>query len=208
MKTTNQRCKYQNHIFPNLNEIIKDLEATESSDGKKMFSTLYPVIIKLQDKKINVLKNINAVFKDCGFNCKNTGEMISFLLQKLDVDSDIRKRVIRKMNNSHRNVIFNYLFNDFSDRIIILIDEFVTKNCPNIHNHNFLIDQLKLQIKPKNDEIDMKTKINISNETSNQIFLNHTQNISEESKIIDYLNNSSLSLLDFKEEDDFSEFIF
>lgn len=208
MKMTNQRNKYKNHMFSSLDEIIKDLEAAKTKEGKKMFSTLYPAIIKLQNKNINALKNITTVFKDCGFNTKNTSQIIFFLLQKLDPKVDIHQRIISKMNNSYRNVIFNYLFNNFSDRIIILIDEFATKNCPNIHNHDFLIDQLKQQIKLENDEFDGKLELNISTKTSkyNILVQNQMQNIHKESNILDNLSNSYLSLLDLKDDDDFSEF--
>ena len=208
MKKTNQRNKYQKHTFSNLDAIIKDLEAAKTKEGKKMFSTLYPAIIQLQNKKINTLKNITALFKDCGFNTNNTSQIIFFLLQKLDINLDIQKRIIKKMNNSYRNVILNYLFNDFSDRIIILIDEFTTKNCPNIHNHDFLIDQLKQQIKPGNDEFDGKLELNINNKASknNILIKNHIHNIHKETNILDSLNNSYLSLIDLKEDDDYSEF--
>ena len=56
--------------------IIKDLKTAKIKEGKKMFSTLYPAIIKLQNKKINTLKNITTLFKDCGFNTNNRSQII------------------------------------------------------------------------------------------------------------------------------------
>ena len=204
MERPSMKLKYRKHIFSNLNEIINDFRANESMEGRKMFAALYPTIIKLQKNKINDLKNITSVFRDCGFNNKSTNQILLFLLNKLN-NSKINKRTINKLNDSYRNVIFNWLFYDFSDTIIPIIDDFISNYCPDIHNHDFLIHQLKQFIVQKNNKKDEKIVINIVSSNSNIGKVeNNKANIKIECNKVSETNENDLSfslpLLDFKSE--------
>ena len=156
-----KRKSYRKHVFTDLADINNDLKTSQTIEGKRMFFALCPMIIKLQNNGIKKLQNIAKIFKDCGFNNKSTNQIIIFLLNQLEKKSLINSRVVNKLNDSYRNVILNSLFKDFHDKIIDLIDNFITNNCPDIHNHEFLIHQLK-QIGHSN--VEEKTISNIKNE--------------------------------------------
>ena len=196
MENTNgptMKMKYKKHIFSNLNAIINDFKTTDNLEGKMMFEALYPTIIKLQKNKINDLKNITGVFRDCGFNNKSTNQILIFLLNNLHVKSRINRRIVNKLNDSYRNLIFTSLFHDFPDNIIPLIDHFISNYCPDIHNHDFLIYKLKQLIASNN----LQT-IEIINDTTLESI--------EPNKINENDLSLSLSLLDFKEEDYFTNY--
>lgn len=138
-----EQMKYQKHIFNNLTDVSNDLIKSPTIEGKKMNRVLRPFIIKLQNIGIEKLQNITKIFRDCGLNNKSTNEIILYLLIHLNKKTLINSRVVKKMNDSYRNIIFASLFNDIPDKIISLIDVFITNHCPDIHNHDFLIHQLK-----------------------------------------------------------------
>lgn len=163
-KANNRLPKYKKHIFSNLNDIILDFEVNDCLEGKKMYLELAPIINKLQNYGIHELQNIAIIFKDCGLNNNSINQVINFLLEKLQKSIKISKRGINKLNNSYRNVIFNWLFHDFKENIIIFIDEFVTKYCPTIHNHDFLIFKLNKQIQSQMEVKDIKNEKEYYNE--------------------------------------------
>lgn len=185
-KANNRLPKYKKHIFSNLNDIILDFEVNDCLEGKKMYLELAPIINKLQNYGIHELQNIAIIFKDCGLNNNSINQVIKFLLEKLQKSIKISKRGINKLNNSYRNVIFNWLFHDFKENIIIFIDEFVTKYCPTIHNHDFLIFKLNKQIQSQMEVKDIKNE---------KEYYNEMESINVKNK------NHLLSLINVKNDD-------
>lgn len=159
-----KRKQYYKHVFTNIDDVVSDFQKYRSTDGIRIQEILNPFISKLKQNNINELTMFSSIFKDCGFNNKNKNQMIVFLLDKL-MEKRISNRELNKFNDTYRNVIFNVLFNDFSKKIIKLIKDFITFNCPDIHNHDFLISKLKETIERKENlmKIEKPMKIHIEN---------------------------------------------
>lgn len=194
--------KYNKHIFTRLDDIVYDLHNYGSRDGILMYEALKPIISILRNNGINQLHDITLTFKNCGFNNKNTNQILIFLVDHLPMIK-LSKRIINKLNNSYRNIIFNFIFLEFPNQILQLIDDFISSHCNEIHNHDFLMSKLEQLIRRKPPEVKIKMA-ELNDETSHPIIQNDIAKenicINDTAKITNDNENKNQHYLYFKEE--------
>lgn len=154
---------YSRHVITDPRQLLEEEKTLgQSYDRKEMVWELKKLAQTLVKHGIYEITQYSRLLKDYGFNSKDIGRLIKYMMQIVSPGIIPSQRVLDKANFSEKNLILTYLAVTASENISNVLRDILSSNFPNLVRKEDLINNyMKLcqDVNQKASNYDQDTNI-------------------------------------------------